>query len=85
MVQRDALTILLHDLEELDHDLGGRADQNLTLSTLLSVGNGLEAVGEHRHLRHLHSTRTKSGSSSIHSTMLGTNISSQTKGRRADL
>lgn len=47
------LTILLHDLQELDDDLGRRADQDLTLSTLLSVGNGLEAIGEHRHLGHL--------------------------------
>lgn len=47
------LTILLHDLQELDHDLGRRADQDLTLSTLLSVGNGLENISENRHLGHL--------------------------------
>ena len=30
-------TVLLHDLEELDHDLGHRADEDLALATLLRV------------------------------------------------
>ncbi len=47
------LTVLLHDLQELDNNLGGWSDQDLTLSTLLSIGNGLEDIGEHRHLSHL--------------------------------
>jgi len=47
------LTILLHDLEELDHNLGGRSEQNLSLSALLSVGKGLKAIGQHGHFRHL--------------------------------
>ena len=29
----------LHDTEELDHDLRGRTDENLALSTPLSVDN----------------------------------------------
>jgi hypothetical protein len=47
------LTILLHNLEELDHHLGGRSEQNLSLSSLLSVGKGLQAIGQHGHFRHL--------------------------------
>jgi len=46
------LTILLHLLQELDHDLTGRADEDLTLSTLLSVGDSLEAIGEDRYANH---------------------------------
>lgn len=38
--------MLLHDGEEADDDLGGRADEDLTLSTLLSVDNVVEAVGK---------------------------------------
>ncbi len=36
--------MLHHDGQELDHDLGGRADQNLALSALLRVANGIERV-----------------------------------------
>ena len=39
-------TVLLHDLEELDNDLGGRADQDLTLASLLGVVDALESVVE---------------------------------------
>lgn len=39
------LTVLLHNLQELDNDLGGRSDDDLALSTLLSVGKGLQAIG----------------------------------------
>lgn len=39
-------TVLLHDTEELDDDLGGWADENLTLSGLLSVVDGVERIVE---------------------------------------
>jgi hypothetical protein len=39
-------TVTLHNLQELDDDLGGRSDKNLTLTTLLSVGKDLKAVSE---------------------------------------
>jgi hypothetical protein len=32
-----AHTMPLHDTEELHHDLGGRANENLALSTALSI------------------------------------------------
>lgn len=38
--------MLLHDSEELDDDLGGRSDHNLSLTSLLGVGNGLKGVSE---------------------------------------
>ncbi len=37
-------TMALHQGQELDDDLGGGADENLALATLLSVDDGLEAV-----------------------------------------
>lgn len=36
--------MLLHQGQELDNDLGGRADQDLALATLLSVVDVVEAV-----------------------------------------
>jgi len=47
------VTILLHHLQELDHHLRGRSDQDLSLSALLSVGNSFKAISQHRHFRHL--------------------------------
>lgn len=44
--------MLLHDLEELDDDLGGRSDQDLSLTSLLGVGDGLESVSENRRSGH---------------------------------
>lgn len=38
--------MLLHDREELDNDLGARADHHLALSLLLGVVDGVEAVIE---------------------------------------
>lgn len=38
------LTVLLHVAEELDDDLGGRSDKDLSLALSLSVDNGLQAV-----------------------------------------
>lgn len=47
------LTMLLHNRQELDHDLRRWTAQNLTLATLFSINDGLEAVVEDRdaHLR----------------------------------
>lgn len=36
----------LHDLEELDDDLGGRTDQDLTLAGLLGIVDSVEGVVE---------------------------------------
>lgn len=38
--------MLLHDAEELDNDLGGRADQDLSLSRLFGVVDGIERIVE---------------------------------------
>ena len=42
----------LHHAEELDDDLGGWADENLTLSGLLSVVDGVERIVENGCLDH---------------------------------
>jgi hypothetical protein len=36
--------VLLHDAEKLDDDLGGGSDQNLSLSRLLGVIDGIERI-----------------------------------------
>lgn len=36
----------LHDLEELDDNLGARSDQDLTLAGLLGVVDGVESIVE---------------------------------------
>ena len=43
---RAAHTVTLHDLEELDDDLGARSDQDLTLAGLLGIVDGVEGVVE---------------------------------------
>ena len=45
--------MLLHDLEESDDDLAAGPDQDLSLTTLLSIVEGLKAVGEDAHADHL--------------------------------
>jgi len=40
------VTVLLHDRKELDDDLGGRTDKNLTLSTLLGVVDVVQSIVE---------------------------------------
>lgn len=45
-------TVLLHDRQELDNDLGGRADHNLTLASLLGVVHGVERIVEDGSLDH---------------------------------
>ena len=39
-------TVLLHDRQELDDDLGAGSDQDLTLASLLGVVDGLERIVE---------------------------------------
>lgn len=46
-------TVALHDGEELDNDLGGRADQDLALAGLLGVVDRIQAVVENRSLDHV--------------------------------
>jgi hypothetical protein len=36
--------MLLHDTEELDNDLGARSDEDLALSGLLCVVDGVERI-----------------------------------------
>jgi hypothetical protein len=50
--EKNKRTVLLHDSEELDDDLGGRADQDLALASLLGVVDGIEAVVENGSLDH---------------------------------
>jgi len=45
-------TVLLHDRQELDDDLGGRTDQDLALSGLLGVVDGVERIVEDGSLDH---------------------------------
>jgi hypothetical protein len=42
--------VLLHDTEELDDNLGGGSDQDLSLSGLLGVVDGIERIVENRSL-----------------------------------
>ena len=43
---RPKRTVALHDLQELDNDLGARSDQDLTLAGLLGIVDGVEGVVE---------------------------------------
>ncbi len=42
-----------HDLQEFDDDFGYRADEYLTMSTLLGVGDGVETLVQNRDEHHL--------------------------------
>jgi hypothetical protein len=53
IVLRLTLTVLLHDLEELDDDLGGRSDEDLPLALPLGVDNAVQAVVQDRNTSHL--------------------------------
>jgi len=44
--RRKIHTVLLHDLQELDNDLGGRADHDLALAGLLGVVEAVERIVE---------------------------------------
>lgn len=45
--------MLLHDLQELDNNLGRRADQDLTLAHLLGVVDALESIVQNGSVNHL--------------------------------
>lgn len=42
-------TMTLHNTQKLDHNLGGRPDQNLALSTAFGVDDVVQAVVLHHH------------------------------------
>ena len=46
------VTVSLHDLQELDDNLGGRSDQNLTLTGLFSVVNSVQGISQNRGSSH---------------------------------
>lgn len=46
-------TVLLHDLEELDDDLGRRTDHDLALAGLLGVVDAVEGIVENGSADHL--------------------------------
>lgn len=50
-------TVLLHNAEELDNDLGAGSDQNLTLARLLGVVDGVERIVEDGCLNHFDGRR----------------------------
>jgi hypothetical protein len=45
-------TVLLHDGQELDNDLGGRSDEDLSLASLLGIVDGVQAVVKDGSLDH---------------------------------
>ena len=56
MINRSvSLTVLLHHAEELDDHLGGRSEEDLSLTSLLGVDDGLKAVSQNTHENHLRS------------------------------
>lgn len=48
----DLRTVLLHDAQELDDDLGAGSDEDLTLASLLGIVDALESVVEDGSLDH---------------------------------
>lgn len=46
------VTVSLHDGQELDDDLGGGSDENLSLTGFLGVGDGLKSVSENGSASH---------------------------------
>ena len=49
----DPPTMLLHNTEELDNDLGAGSDEDLSLSGLLGVVDGVERIVEDGGLNHV--------------------------------
>jgi hypothetical protein len=45
-------TVSLHDAQELDNDLGRRPNEDLSLTSLLGIVDGVQAVVENRSLDH---------------------------------
>lgn len=52
LLRNEMHTVLLHDSQELDDDLGGRADKNLAFARLLGVVDGIERIVEDGGLDH---------------------------------
>ena len=50
--QRISPTVLLHDAQEFDNDLGAGSDENLTLASLLGVVDGIKRIVENTGLDH---------------------------------
>ena len=46
------VTVLLHNLQEFDDDLGGRADEHLALTALLGVHDRVARVAENGNTDH---------------------------------
>lgn len=46
------VAVLLHDVQELDDDLGGRTDEDLALAGLLGIVDGVQAIIEDGGLDH---------------------------------
>lgn len=44
--------VLLHHLQEFDDDLGGRADNDLTLAALFGIVNAFESIVQHANTDH---------------------------------
>lgn len=59
MLTRPRLTVLLHDREELDNDLGRRTDQDLALAALLGVVDGVKGIVEDGSLDHFCGCRAR--------------------------
>lgn len=51
-IERQKHTVLLHDAQKLDNDLGRRPDQDLPLARLLGVVDGIQGVVENGSLDH---------------------------------
>ena len=51
--------MLLHDVQETDDDLGGRADQDLALAGLLGVVDGVKRIVEDGNLDHFDGGRAR--------------------------
>ncbi len=49
----EELTMLHHDGQELDNDLAGWADEDLTLAAAFSVDNGVQSVVQNTDADHL--------------------------------
>lgn len=50
--ERSLLTVLLHDAQELDNNLRARSDEDLALSSLLGIVDGVKRIVQHGSLDH---------------------------------
>lgn len=53
-LQVSNVAVFLHHLQKLDDDLGVGPDQNLALSTLLSIDNVVQAIAQDTDSNHVH-------------------------------